>query len=330
LRTTEIVRAWGRILVGDTPSLSIEITRECPLSCPGCYAYNADHLNNGLTLRQLPDLRGTALIDGVLALVRQHRPLHVSIVGGDPLVRLFELEALLPRLTAMCVHCQVVTSAFRPIPVTWQQNPRISVVVSVDGLQPDHDRRRRPATYERILRNIEGRAVTVHCTVTGPMAGRPGYLAEFVEFWSERPEVKRIWVSLYTPQVGEESAERLSEHGRRAVIRDLSELRHRFAKLEMPEELLGALLEPPASPEMCTFAATTRTISADLTTVITPCQFGGNPNCSECGCVASAGLHAITRHRLPGGLRIGRIYAASRSIGAAAAGLRARVREPLD
>jgi hypothetical protein len=35
----EIMSAWGKILGGKAPMLSIEITRECPLSCPGCYAY---------------------------------------------------------------------------------------------------------------------------------------------------------------------------------------------------------------------------------------------------------------------------------------------------
>ena len=34
-----ILAAWGRILTGYAPALSIEITKECPLRCPGCYAY---------------------------------------------------------------------------------------------------------------------------------------------------------------------------------------------------------------------------------------------------------------------------------------------------
>src|SRR5258708_2372779 len=53
-----IFSAWGRILTGYTPALSIEITRECPLRCPGCYAYGDDHLNGDLTLRQLRDFKG--------------------------------------------------------------------------------------------------------------------------------------------------------------------------------------------------------------------------------------------------------------------------------
>ena len=54
--------------------------------------------------------------------------------------------------------------------------PRITVVVSIDGLQPEHDVRRAPATYQRILKNIAGQKVTIHCTITGQMLKRPGYL----------------------------------------------------------------------------------------------------------------------------------------------------------
>ncbi len=324
MRTTDVFRAWGRILSGRVPSLSIEITRECPLSCPGCYAYNEDHLNNGVTLRELRDFKGEALVRGVLDVVRKRKPLHLSIVGGDPLVRLFELEELLPQLTAMGVHCQIVTSAFRAIPEHWQENPRIGVVVSIDGLQADHDVRRRPATYERILRNIAGRAIDVHCTVTQQMAGRAGYLAEFLDFWTPRPEIKRVWMSLYTPQVGEVSAERLTPEGRAAVVADLRSLRSKYPKLGLPEGIIDSYLEPPTSPEACIFAMTTETISADLRTAISPCQFGGTPQCSECGCAASIGLHAIGRRRLPGGLRVGTIYNASVAIGAVAGRLRGR------
>ena len=39
-----LFRAWGKILRDNLPVLSIEITRECPLTCPGCYAYSSDHI----------------------------------------------------------------------------------------------------------------------------------------------------------------------------------------------------------------------------------------------------------------------------------------------
>jgi MoaA/NifB/PqqE/SkfB family radical SAM enzyme len=315
MKTTHVLHAWGRILSGRIPSMSIEITRECPLSCPGCYAYNDEHLGNGLTLRQVRDLRGSQLVDGVLALVKEHKPLHVSLVGGDPLVRLFELEELLPKLTAMGIHSQVVTSAFRKIPAHWQRDPRITVVVSIDGLQPEHDLRRKPATYERILKNIEGTAITIHCTITRQMVHRPGYLAEFMEFWQPREEIKKVLMSIYTPQVGEISSERLTADERARVVADLLELQTRYSKLTMWKNLIEAYLTPPASPSECLFAKTTETISADLKTKVTPCQFGGTPDCSQCGCVASAGLHAIGRRQIPGGVRLSSIYRASVAIG---------------
>src|SRR5437870_13412102 len=97
----DILPAWGCILRGYTPLLSIEITKECPLRCPGCYAYEPGHLKDEITLRQMADLRGGALVNGVLDLVRQLRPLHLSIVGGEPLVRYRELDVLLPKLDEM-------------------------------------------------------------------------------------------------------------------------------------------------------------------------------------------------------------------------------------
>ena len=57
-----ILPAWGRILAGYTPAMSIEITRECPLRCPGCYAYGDDHLGGDLTLREVRDFKGQELV----------------------------------------------------------------------------------------------------------------------------------------------------------------------------------------------------------------------------------------------------------------------------
>src|ERR1700757_2612585 len=92
----EILTAWGRILTGRVPMLSIEITRECPLTCPGCYAYGDSHLGGETTLRALNDLRGDALVNGVVDLVRKHKPIHASLVGGEHLVRHKALSRLLP------------------------------------------------------------------------------------------------------------------------------------------------------------------------------------------------------------------------------------------
>jgi len=308
-------QAWGKILKGEPPSLSIEITKECPLKCPGCYAYDAAHLGGGQTLRDLSDRRGQALVDGILEVVDRLKPLHLSIVGGDPLVRYRELELMIPPLLARGIHVQIVTSAFRKLGPTWPSLERLLIAVSIDGLQPEHDARRAPATYERILKNIVGQRVTVHCTITGQMMKRPGYLAEFLEFWTPRPEIKKVWFSMFTPQVGDEMPEILSLDERQRAIEDLVQLRKQYPKLDMAEKVIRQFASPPHRPQDCVFALTTQTLSADLKTNITPCQFGGNPDCTSCGCVASMYLTAVAAHKLGGILPVGALFKASIKIG---------------
>jgi MoaA/NifB/PqqE/SkfB family radical SAM enzyme len=322
MQTTEILRGWKSILAGRTPFLSIEITKECPLTCPGCYAYGDEHLGGASTLRQVSDFKGQELVDRVLTLVDEYRPLHVSIVGGEPLVRFKELSQILPEIEKRNIHIQLVTSAVRPIPSEWNRIKRMTLVVSIDGLQPEHDARRKPATYARILQNIVGQRITVHCTITRQMTERSGYLREFIDFWSGRTETEKIWMSLFTPQIGERSYEILPPEARHQVIGDLLALRQEFPKLAMQKGLIEAYATPPADPSKCIFARTTTTVTANLQTRITPCQFGGTPDCSQCGCIASAAFHAIGEHRLPTGLRVGAIYDVSLKVGRAVASLR--------
>src|ERR1700675_2919744 len=101
MQKSEVLNAWASILTGQKPTLSIEITRECPLRCPGCYAYEPEHLGAAGPLRQLNDLQGDRLVAGVLARVRRSRLLHIWMGGGEPLVRWKELMVLLPKLGEM-------------------------------------------------------------------------------------------------------------------------------------------------------------------------------------------------------------------------------------
>ncbi len=316
MHRVDVFRGWGRILQGRPPSLSIEITTRCPLSCPGCYAYQPEHLA-GTPLESLKDFQGDDLVNGILDLVDRHRPLIVHLVGGEPLVRYRELDEVLPRLSERGVRVEVVTSAVRPIPASWSELDGVTVVVSIDGLQPEHDARRKPATYERILKHIEGHRIYVHCTVTSQMMERSGYLEEFMAFWSGRDEVAQIRISFFTPQIGEISREILTPEMRRHAVEELDRLKDFYPKLLFGDGMRKAYLDPPQSPDECIFARVTTCISADLETVVTPCQFGGKPNCSECGCVASMGLHAVGEHRLPVGITVGTIFDASFKVGSA-------------
>jgi sulfatase maturation enzyme AslB (radical SAM superfamily) len=317
MKPVHLLKSWGKILRGKIPLLSIEITRECPLSCPGCYAYGDAHLGGSAQLRDLSDFRGEELVTGILGLVERHDPIQVSLVGGEPLIRHRELRRVLPVLSRRGTDSMIVTSAVIPIPKEWMDLPRITVAVSVDGLAPDHDRRRRPATYDRILQNIAGRRVNIHCTIVRQHMQQPDYLQQFLAFWSARPEVNRIWFSVYTPQRNESSAEMLLGDDRLRLADELPALSRRFPKLMLPAGMARAFAEPPQSPAECLFSKMSVNYTADLKTNVEPCVFGGDPDCSQCGCSISAGLHWIGGIGVAGPLKVRHLVRASMATGAA-------------
>ena len=94
-----------------------------------------------------------------------------------------------------------------------------------------------------------------------------------------------------------------------------------FSKLNAPEGMLQAYEDPPDSPARCVFAQSTDCFASDLERRITPCQFGGKPDCLNCGCAASAGLAAVARHRVSG-VPLGQIFTASLAVGRTVARLR--------
>lgn len=324
----DLLAGWREILGGRAPMLSIEITRECPLNCPGCYAYRENHLGAGTTLRQLSDFRGDALVEGVLGLVQKHRPFHVSLVGGEPMIRHRELNRILPVLGQLGIHTLLVTSGVIPVPKDWMNIPRLRVAVSVDGLPEHHDVRRKPATYERILANIRDCAVNIHWVITHPMLERREYLEEYLSFWSARPQVNRIWASTYSPQIGEQSLEMLTAEDKQELIRQLSALGRRYPKFLMSQRFARAFREPPRNPQQCLFSRMSTNYSADLKTRVEPCVLGGTPDCSQCGCIASIGLHSVNSARVVGPLKVDHVIRASIAVGKCIAGFRRGLKSP--
>ncbi len=277
--------------------------------------------------RELSDKRGDELVNGILELVDRLKPLQVTLVGGEPMVRHRELGQIIPELSRRGIFSMVVTSGIIPIPVEWIGIPRFVAAVSIDGLPEHHDVRRHPATYERILNHLAGRLVNIHWTITAQMLERPDYLEEYVRFWNARPEVRNIWVSLYSPQRGEQSVECLSAEQRRQVARrGCPRLARGFASLSSPctieDRPCGSSPSSrPSSPKECGFSRLSKNFSADLKTHVEPCVFGGDPDCSQCGCSASAATHWISGIRLIGPLKARHLLHGSMRIGSAMARL---------
>lgn len=328
LRAIHLMKGWGGILTGRAPLMSIEITRECPLSCPGCYAYGDSHLGDK-NLRDLSDYTGDELVERTVDLVRRHRPLHVSLVGGEPMMRHRELNKIIPALHDLGAYVMVVTSGVIAIPPAWMKFPDFRVTLSVDGLPEHHDVRRKPATYERILRNIEGCEVNVHWTITRPMVQRRGYLEEYVKFWTERPEVNFVWTSVYSPQRGEQSDEVLTSEDREALLRDLPPLRQKYPKFLINRGIVETFSAPPQGPNDCIFSTMSVNYTADMKTRVEPCIFGGDPDCSQCGCAISTALHWIGHRKVAGPVTVGHLVRSSVAIGKMVARLRPERREAL-
>jgi len=107
----------------------------------------------------------------------------------------------------------------------------------------------------------------------------------------------------------------LRPEDREFLFAELSAVAAEFPKVYLPQMILEGYRNPPRSPSECTFARLTTCISADLQTRISPCQFGGKPVCAECGCIASAGMHATGRVKLGGVLPLSTILNTSIRLG---------------
>ena len=311
----DIFPAWYKILQGRRPFLSLEITRECPLRCPGCYAYMPDHLGATGPLRTLGDFSGQELVARVLALVKRLRPLHISIVGGDPLVRWRELDILLPnsplwasrsRWSPAPFGLSRSSGAISAIFIWW--SPSMACVPNTTSAA----RRPRMNASSNTLRGTAS-----PCTARSPgrCCAGPITSRSLREFWSDRREVTKIWFSLFTPQQDEAGEERLSPRIASPFSSQLERLRGSFPKIYLPNAVLDGYRHPPDNPESCIFAQATSCVSCDLTTRISPCQFGGQPVCSECGCVASAGLASIGKHKLLSVLPVSDLFRVSKRAG---------------
>jgi hypothetical protein len=89
--------------------------------------------------------------------------------------------------------------------------------------------------------------VIVHCTITAQMMKAPDYLEAFLRFWSPRPEIRKVWMSIFTSQRGAHPPECLSPEERARTIADLLRLRDAYPKLDMARGAIREFAQPPQS-----------------------------------------------------------------------------------
>ena len=215
------------------------------------------------------------------------------------------------------IHVQLVTSAVREIPAEWHGIPRLSIVVSIDGLQPEHDVRRTPATYDRILKHIAG--PPDHGALHGhAAAGEPAGLPR---------RVPALLVG--APEVEQDLDQPLHAAARRSLRRAAAArgsrsgssptcmaLRLRYPKLTMPKGLIEVYASPPASPDECVFARTTTTHLGrpDDEDHAVPVRRRARLRATAAAS-PRPGLAAVGRHQLWGFIPVGSIFTGSVKVG---------------
>src|SRR4030095_14885419 len=107
------------------------------------------------------------------------------------------------------------------------------------------------------------------------------------------------------------SSQMLTPDERAQLVGQLTMLKERYPSLLMTPGIAAAFANPPADPSHCVFSRVSVNYSADLTTQVQRCFFGGHPDCSQCGCAVTAGLHWIGSQRLLGPLRAAHLMEAS-------------------
>ena len=80
---------------------------------------------------------------------------------------------------------------------------------------------------------------------------------------------------------------------------------------DMIPSVVRGYLHPPQNPDECIFSKTTTCLSADLEAKIIPCQYGGNPDCTQCGCMASVGLAAVADYKIGGVIPLRAVFSGS-------------------
>jgi hypothetical protein len=111
--------------------------------------------------------------------------------------------------------------------------------------------------------------------------------------------------------------ERLTPADRERLASELPRLVKPYPKLMLPEGMAQAWVNPPENPDDCIFSKMSMNYSADLKTHVEPCVFGGNPDCSQCGCSISSALHWMRDVRIAGPVKVGHMVRGSLAIGSA-------------
>ena len=216
-----------------------------------------EHLGPLITLRRLSDYRGVDLVAATLSARSAcitSAEVHVS--RSLAASRWFAIANFLRGLAgartkweSKCELGGLRRSSATDSPGVEGLYPSLHLVVSIDGLAPEHDLRRTPSHLTIASSNTSPpTALPVHCTVTRPMLARPGYLGRFRRFWSDRPEAVQNLVQHLYATGGRSIAGTLAAGGPGETLFEELSTTTQFPKVHLPRMALDGFRNPLRSP----------------------------------------------------------------------------------
>ncbi|MEV7870538.1 radical SAM protein [Streptomyces sp. NPDC088124] len=201
--------------------VSMQLTYRCNLRCTHCYQWNDQGFFHDYSKEKQRTELDIDVVDRVLRATDERRA-KVFMWGGEPLMhsKFGDIAALLartPRTVVMCTNGLLVE---RNLPHLLSLGPGLNLLVSLDGLDTDHEALRGRGTFPRTIRNIKTLLdlqrsgeyqgeVSISCMVSNETVGK---MYEFME-WAEELGVNTVYFQFpwyISPPVAE-SMDRLYE-----------------------------------------------------------------------------------------------------------------------
>lgn len=213
-----------RSYAADIPrEVSLQLTYKCNLRCTHCYQWNEQGFFRDWGIDKQRQELAPELIENILR-ETSGVPGRLYIWGGEPLMhsRFDEVSRLIeryPRTVTMCTNGLLFQ---RHMDDLLRIGEHLNLLVSLDGLDSDHDELRGRGTFKRTMKNMEAMLdlqrkdeyrgqVSVGCMVSHVTVHR---MYEFME-WAEEVGVNTVYFQFpwyIGPQVAEAMDDVYREH----------------------------------------------------------------------------------------------------------------------
>ena len=207
-RTVAIRSATRRNLAADPlyastlpQEVSMQLTYRCNLRCNHCFQWNEQGFFHNYDSKRKRSELDLDIVRDVLETTAPEQA-KVFLWGGEPLMHsqfgeIAKLLGAVPRVVNMCTNGLLMERNAEHLLAI---GPRLNLLVSLDGFEPEHEALRGKGSFRRTMRNVETMLdlqrrgeyqgeLSVACMVSEDMVGR---MYEFTE-WAEQTGFNSVY-----------------------------------------------------------------------------------------------------------------------------------------